>query len=181
MAFMVPLMTAIGPYLSVASGVLGVVQAISGANANANSEKSAQYASEYNATVNRQRAAMALQQGNAQESQQRREARREAGNLRAGLVENGMDLSSGTGADLVYESSLNSEMDALNIRYGAQLNAHAANAGAVLDDNSAVAAKNRAKQAKIGGIVGAAGSVLTAAGQGYQAYQAGRGVKLKGA
>lgn len=179
MAFMVPLMTAIGPYLSVASGVIGAVSAISGANSNAASEKSNQYAAEYNAQVNRQRAAMALQQGNAQESQQRREARREAGYLRAGLVENGMDLSSGSGADLVYESSLNSEMDALNIRYGAQLNAQGANAQAALDDNSAVAAKNRAKQAKIGGYMGAAGSILTGAGQAYQGYQAGRANKLR--
>jgi hypothetical protein len=181
MAFMVPLMATIGPYLSIASGVIGAVSAISGANAQSASAQSDANAAEYNAQVNRQRAAMALQQGNAQESQQRRNARSEAGYLRAGLVENGMDLSSGTGADLVYESSLNSEMDALNIRYGAQLNAQGANAAAILDDNSAKAAKNRAKQYKVGGYMGAAGSILTGVGGAYQSYQAGRANSLRAA
>lgn len=166
--------------LSVASAAMGAIGAIQQGNAAAASAKSEAYASQYNAQVNRQRANLALLQGNAQESQQRREARREAGNLRAGLVENGMDLSSGTGADLVYESSLNSEMDALNIRYGAQLNAQGYQAQAALDDNSASAARARAKQARVGGYVGAAGSILTGAGQAYQGYQAGRAAKLKG-
>jgi hypothetical protein len=174
MAFVAPLFAAAAPFLSVASGVVGVVGALSQGNANAASENNAAQAAAYNATINRQRADMALQQGNAQEEAQRRESRRAMGSMRAGLVENGIALDSGTGADLVAESSLNSEMDALNIRYGAQINARGYNAQAELDDYSAESARGRAKEAKKAGWLGAASSVLTAAGGYYQGVQSKR-------
>jgi hypothetical protein len=174
MAFVAPLFAAAAPYLSIASGVVGVISSISQGNANAASERSAAQAAEYNATINRQRADMALQQGNAQEEVKRRENRRAMGNLRAGLVENGIALDSGSGADLVEESSLNSEMDALNIRYNSQINARGYTAQAELDDYSAEAAKGRAKQARTAGFIGAASSALSAAGGYYQGVQSKR-------
>lgn len=174
MAFVAPLFMAVAPYLSVASGVIGVISSISQGNANAASENSSAQAAEYNAQINRQRADMALQQGNAQEEAKRRESRRAMGNLRAGLVENGIALDSGSGADLVQESSLNSEMDALNIRYNSQLNARGYTAQAGLDEYSADAARGRAKQARTAGYIGAASSALSAAGGYYQGQQSKR-------
>lgn len=174
MAFVAPIFAAVAPYLSVASGVIGAIGAISQGNANAASENSAARAAEYNAQMNRQRADMVLQQGNQQEEDKRRESRVKMGNLRAGLAENGIGLDSGTGADLVQESSLNSELDALNIRYGAQVNARGYTAQAALDDYSADSARGRAKTARTAGYLGAASSALTGAAGYYQGVQSNR-------
>lgn len=167
-------MAAVAPFLSIASGVVGAIGAIQQGNAAAASENSAAQAARYNAEMDRQRAVMALQQGNAQEEASRRESRAKMGNLRAGLAENGIGLDSGTGADLVQESSLNSELDALNIRYNAQINARGYNEQAKLNDYSAEAARGRAKTARTAGFLGAAGSILTGAGGYYQGVQADR-------
>jgi hypothetical protein len=173
MAFVAPLMAAVGPWMSIASGVVGAIGAMSQANAASASEQSAAQAAQYNATINRQRAEMALQQGNAQEEAQRRENRQKMGNLRAGLVENGVGLDSGTGSDLVQESALNTETDALNIRYNAQMNARGYESQAALDDYSAKSAKARAKAAKTSGLFGAASSILTGASKYYAGTFAG--------
>lgn len=161
-------MAAALPFISTAFAAIG---AISGANANAASLNSQANAQQYNATVERQRADAALQQGNAQEELQRRQARVEAGRLRAGLVENGLALDSGTGADLVNENSVNSEMDALNIRYNAQMNAKGYKDQAVQDEYGATVSRANASAAKKAGYMGAAGAVLTGAGNYYTGVQ----------
>lgn len=158
-------MAAALPFISTAFGVIGAIQQ---SNAMAASEKSNQYAAEWNAERDRQKADLALKQGNMREEAQRREARKAAGLLRAGLVENGLGLDSGTSADLVEESSLNAEMDALNIRYDAQLNASGYRDSALMNDQAAASAKSRASQAKQSGFWGAASSVLTGVGNYYK-------------
>lgn len=157
--------------LTIASTAFSVIGSIQQGNAQAASEKSQANAMRYNAEINRQRATLALQQGNQQEEAKRRDSRRAMGNLRAGLVENGIGLDSGTGADLVAESSLNSEMDALNIRYGAQLNAQGLQQQAVSDDYSARAADARSKNARTSGFLGAGAALLTGAGTAYKDYK----------
>lgn len=155
-------MAAIIPMLTIASTAFSVISQISQANAQADSEESAANAARYNAEINRQRSVIALQQGNANEETKRRESRVKMGNLRAGLIENGIGLE-GTASDLVEASSLNSELDALNIRYESQLNARSYNQQAALDDQSAQSAKTRAKQARTAGYIGAASSALSGA------------------
>lgn len=157
--------------LAIGSAAFSAIGAIQQGNAAAASEQSQANAMRYQAETNRQRAVLALQQGNQQEEAKRRENRRAMGNLRAGLVENGIGLEGGTGADLVAESSLNSELDALNIRYNAQLNAQGLQQQAVSDDYSASAAMARSKNARTAGLIGAGAAVLTGAGQVYQGYQ----------
>ena len=157
--------------LAIGSAAFSAIGAIQQGNAAAASEQSQANAMRYQAETNRQRATLALQQGNQQEESKRRDNRRAMGNLRAGLVENGIGLESGTGADLVAESSLNSELDALNIRYGAQLNAQGLQQQAVSDDYSASAATARSKNARTAGYLGAGAALLTGAGQVYQGQQ----------
>ncbi len=157
-------MAAAIPYIVTALGVVGSIQQ---ANAQAASAQSQVDAAEWNADKARKDAQAALIQGNARESLQRRQARKEQGNLRAGLVENGIALDSGTGADLVQESSLNAELDALNIRYDASLNAAGMKDQANMFDVEASSAKSRKSQAKQAGYFG----VATAALSGYGAYK----------
>lgn len=164
MAFLAPIM----PFLSIASGVVGAIGTLSQAGAASATAQSQAQAAQYNATIERQRADAALQQADAQEEQSRRNSRKVIGAQRAALVENGIGLDSGTGSDLVQDSTLNAEMDALNIRYQGQLNARGFNAQAALDDYSSEAAKSRADSALTAGFFGAASSVLTGAGDYYK-------------
>jgi hypothetical protein len=167
-------MAAALPLLSAASAAIGVIGTLSQASAASASARSEADAARWNAENDRQRATTSLQQANAQEELQRRNARKSAGNLRAGLVENGIALEGGTGADLVEESSLNAEMDALNIRYQGQLNAKGYNESANQNMYAASAADARAKNAKTAGYLGAAGQVLSGVGGYVQGQQANR-------
>lgn len=161
-------MAAALPFVMAAVGTIGAINQANAASAQA---KSDQYAAEYNAKLNRRNSEIALRQGEAREALQRRQARKEAGNLRAGLIENGISLTEGTGADLVQESSLNNELDALNIRYDSQLRASGFQEGAALDDMSASAARQRGKEASKSKVFAVASGALQAYG-GYQSYQA---------
>jgi hypothetical protein len=157
-------MAAALPFLTAASAAIGVVGTLSQASAASASAKSERDAALWNAENDRQRATTSLQQSNAQEEVQRRNARKQAGTMRAGLIENGIALESGTGADLVEESSLNAEMDALNIRYQGQLNAKGYGESANQNTFAASAAEARGKNARTAGYFGAAGQVLSGVG-----------------
>lgn len=160
--------------LAISSAVIGTVGTLSQASAASASAKSEANAARWNAENDRQRATASLQQSNAQEEVQRRNARKAQGSMRAGLVENGIALESGTGADLVEESSLNAEMDALNIRYQGQLNAKGYNDSANQNMASASAADARSKNAKTAGYLGAAGQALSGVGNYIQGANARR-------
>ena len=80
--------------------------------------QAAEDAANYNAQVADINAKNARITANVNEDAQRRKSASELGRLRAGLAENGISLTEGTGADLYNQSDMNAEMDALNIRYG---------------------------------------------------------------
>lgn len=104
-------------------------------------------AEEYNAAVNRQAAANALASANANEEAKRRENAMKIGAQKAGLIESGLDITSGTGADLVKQSALNTELDALNIRYQGALQAKGYTDQAGLNLMNASASRANAKAA----------------------------------
>lgn len=94
--------------------------------------KQAEKAADYQAKVEKVNAQNILAQAAANEDTQRRRSAIQLGQQRAAIVESGLALDSGTGADLTSSSAVNAEMDALNIRYSGQLNASNANAQAGL-------------------------------------------------
>ncbi len=161
-------MAAALPWIATAVGVIGSINQANVAAANADS---AENAALWNAENNRRRGELALQQGNAREERARRLSRKEKGELRAGLVENGISLTNGTGSDLVKESSLNAELDALNIRYDAQLTAGGYQDAANMNKFEASTARAQGKQAKNSMVFGVATSVLNGVSS-YQQSQA---------
>ncbi|NOV24158.1 hypothetical protein E5S69_11610 [Cupriavidus necator] len=151
-------------WLAVGSAVLGATGAVSSANAQAASAQSAQNAAEYNAAASAQRATVAFQQGNANEEAQRRQAALQLGKQRAATAQSGVDLASGSALDLYQQSATNAELDALNIRYGAQLQAQGYQQQSTLDSLSAQQAGNNARSAMTAGYLNAGASALSAYG-----------------
>lgn len=157
MAFIVPFI----PYIAAGIAAIGSMQqsnqAASQQQANAN-------VADYNAKVSDQNATSALQAANANEEAQRRKDAMQIGAQKASLAENGIDLTSGTGSDLVQQSSLNAELDALNIRYQGKLQATAAKNQGILDTYSGTVSRSNAASITSSAPLGAATSALTAYG-----------------
>lgn len=147
-----------------ASSVMGIAGAITSANAQSASAKSAANAAEYNAEVDRQRAAVAMQQGNANEEAQRRQAAIALGRQTAATAQSGVDLTSGSALDLYQQSATNAELDALNIRYGAQLQAQGLQQQGTLDTMTAQQQRNNARAATTAGYLNAGASALSSYG-----------------
>lgn len=98
---------------------------------------------------------VARQQGIAREDAQRRQARYALGSQTAALAESGVDPGSGSAARAVEESSANAELDALNIRYNAMMQAHGYETERMLE-------RNAAKRSRRMGYFNAVGSAFGA-------------------
>jgi hypothetical protein len=149
--------------LSIASTAFSVIGAVSQGNAAAKKSESEAQADEYNAAVQKQNADNALLVGNANEEAQRRKARLVMGAQRAGIAESGMSGSQ-TASDLLEQSAGNAEMDALNIRYGAQLQSTGYLNNSTLDTWQAKNDRESASAAKTAVYMNAGAKILSGAG-----------------
>ena len=129
------------------------VAAVQQGQAQADAADAQSKAAEYNAQVSRQNARNAILQASAQEDQIRRENAYKLGELRGSLLEAGIG-SSGTAESVLNSSVRNTELDALNVRYGGQLKANSLLTGANLDSFSADVYRNQASQAQTAGYLG---------------------------
>lgn len=173
--------------LSIVSTAFGVVRALSGGSEQAQAiqeqgqarqlqAETAARANEYDAAVKRQRADQELALASAREQNIRRQQRLDSGRRRAAIAQS----RSGSGSDssnfdIDYQSALEAELDALNIRYEGQLNARGLLQAAQMDDYSASAARQtgdveasiaarNASRASTSGFMGAAGALMGGAG-----------------
>lgn len=112
----------------------------------------------YNAAQIEQSAGIERAQATIKQEDQRAQARSVIGRQLATVAESGTGLS-GSNLDLLGESMYNAEMDALNIRYGSELNA-------VSSLNQANVTRREGKNARTAGYLSAASS-LASAGAGY--------------
>lgn len=150
--------------VSALSAAVGVAGAVTSANAQRASAESAANAADYNAAADNQRATVALQQGNANEEAQRRQASLAMGRQAGATAQSGVDLSSGSALDLYKQSATNAELDALNIRYGSQLQAQGLQSQTVLDSMSAQQSRNNASTAMTAGYLNAGAAALSSYG-----------------
>lgn len=157
--------------MMVASTALQAVGAIRQGDAQAAAYESQAQANAYNATIARQNADTAAAQGNANEEAQRRHARVVLGQQRAAFAEAGIDGSQ-TASDLYEQSVSNAEMDALNTRYQAKLQATGFQNQAGLDDWQATQNRENASSARTSGWLNAGAAVLSGYGR-YRAYSLG--------
>lgn len=165
-------LAAAAPYLTVGSAVVSAFGAIaSGDQASQNADAQAA-AANYNATVQRQQADQALAVANADEERQRRAGRAVLGQQRAAIAESGGGFG-GSAFDIMSDSATAAELDALNIRYQGQLQSRGFRAQAGLSDYEAAMARSNARQARIGGYIGAGAALLSGAAR-YAGGSAGR-------
>lgn len=136
-----------------------------GQNESANQQNAAQV-NDYNAKVSEQNASNAYLAASANEEAQRRKDAMTQGSQIASLAENGIDITSGTGRDLVNQSSINSELNALNIRYQGVTQARQYEQQAVLDRYGANTYRVNASNALTAGYLGAGSKALS----GYSRY-----------
>jgi len=140
------------------------------AKQNANAQKQM---AEYNQRVAENNAQLAIQQGGQQEEAQRREARQSLGQQRAALAESGIGFD-GTGGDLYQQSATDAELDALNIRYNADLQSASFKNNASLEGYQAQVYGKQAKDYGNAANVAVGTELLS----GYSGYASGQ-AKLK--
>ena len=136
-------------------------------------KKAGQYQAEVadqNAELNDLRAEQAGKIGAIAEEQKRAQVRLRAGTQRATLAANGIDLGSGTAADMVDETYALGEADALMTRFNAMNEAWGYRTQAVNDRNGGRFAKAQGKNAAMGTYLTTAGSL---ASMGYSAAASG--------
>jgi hypothetical protein len=120
-------------------------------------------AEKYNAQVNENNATMARQQADAEAQKVKEKGRRIIGAQRAALSAAGVDVDSGSAADIGYDSNVQNELDALTTLYKGRVSSNNSLAQAQLDRYSG-------KQAGQAGAIAAGGTLLSGAANSYGTY-----------
>lgn len=117
-----------------------------------------------NQIINERQADDAVQRGRIAEQQQRLQTAQVASRQRASLAANGLDLNSGSAVDILSDTAMLGELDALTVRSNAEREAWGYR---VQGSNAAASAgllDAQASSAKRAGMMGAGASLLTGAG-----------------
>ena len=152
-------MAAAVPALVIASAAISAAGAIKMSQAQAT-------AARYNAQVNEQNAQIAEAQGAAAAEAQSREAQRRIGAAVAQYGAAGVDLSTGSPADVLAESVRNATLDNLTLKYNYKLRALGFRNQANLDYMSADASRQAGYFSAAGALVGGAAKVYGGYGGG---------------
>ena len=156
---------------SVGQAVTGYVGGQRQANAAQQQGQYEQKIAEQNATLADQQAQDALTRGSIAESRQRLETRQTIGATRATLAAQGVDISSGSAADVQGSEAGLGELDALTIKNNAAREAWGYNVQAAQERQSGKMAAFAGSQAAAGYRAGSYSSLLSGAAQTYGIYQ----------
>lgn len=127
-----------------------------------------------NAQLAKQNAAWAEAQGYAEESAQGMKGRAGIGKLKAGMAAGGIDVGSGSAADVLDSAAALNELDTLTIRSNAARKVYGYNVEAESQEEGAKLSKYEGDSAMEGAEIGALGSLLSSAssvGGKYAAWQ----------
>lgn len=125
----------------------------------------ADFAGEWNAVSLEQNATWAREKGRRDEAGVRLNAKKEIGDMRANYAASGVQLD-GSIMDVLEESAINAEKDALNVRYASQRDAYNYNRQAFME-------RRQGKEAKTNSYISASGKWLEAAGSGMSGMSGG--------
>ncbi len=132
--------------LSIGGAAVSAIGAIQQGNA-------AQAASNYNAARMEQNAAIEREQANQREEAKRRETRLLLGAQRAAFAQSGGGMG-GSAADVMQQSAINAELDALTLRYEGEMRARGM-------ESEAAAERFSNRQSQQSGLLTGAASVLS--------------------
>jgi hypothetical protein len=153
--------------LMLVAGGVSAMGAIASGNAQAAQYDAQAQAARYNADMQRQQSSAVAQQTSAREDLQRKQARQILGKQVAAGAQSGVNISTGSAADVFRQSLYDAEMDALNIRYEGELNRVGLLNQASLSDWEGRVAKSNSKSAQRAGYLNAATSLAGAAAGAY--------------
>lgn len=151
-AFAVPLM--------IAGGVMGAMGQYQQGREQESALKQQARLAQRNALAAETQARTARQQAGREEETLRKQARQQIGQQSAAIGQSGIGYG-GTAGLLQEDSAVQAELDALNIRYGGELEAGSLLDQAKMQRYESKVLKQNAKQAKRAGIMGAATSLLS--------------------
>lgn len=143
--------------------ILGGIGSIMGGSANAANLQAQQNAANYNAQLYNQQASQAMTTVQAQSNQQARQSREVLGQQRAAIAESGIGFS-GTGGDLIEDSTANAEFDRQNILYNGLLQSQGYASQAQQSSYEADIAGSQIGAARTAGYIGAASHLLSGFG-----------------
>lgn len=155
------------PVLMMVAGGLQAVGAIAQGNAQAAQYDAQATATRYNADMQRRQAEAVGQQTAAREDLQRRQARQVLGQQIAAGAQSGVNITTGSPADMFRASLYDAEMDALNIRYDGEMNRIGLLNQSKLSDWEADVANINSKTARRAGYLNAATALTGAAAGAY--------------
>lgn len=150
-----------GPVAVMAAAAVSAAGSIQQGNAQAKSLKSQAAADDYNATIDRQNEASTNSVGTQKELATRDNNAKRMGEARAAVGEANIGgPQGGTASGVLEEESVNNELSALGVRYQRDTQANAYEDEARQNNFQAGVARNSAKQARIGGYLGAVGKLI---------------------
>ncbi|MEP3275329.1 MAG: hypothetical protein ABJN26_16090 [Stappiaceae bacterium] len=150
-----------GIILGLASAGIGAVGSIQQANAAAAAANYNAQVQEMNAQISEENAQDALERGADEEQSVRRRNAQVLGQQQAALAANGVDLSFGSPLDTLVDTTYLGDLDALNVRSNAARENYNHRVQAVNQRAGAELFRMEAKSARTGGLLSAAGTVLT--------------------
>jgi hypothetical protein len=122
---------------------------------------------EQNAGYKEAAAQDAIKRGDVQADQYRRQVGQMIGSQRSGFAANGIDVNSGTAAEVQDDTAAFGEFDALTIANNAAREAWGYRVGAENDRMNAKMTQSNAKSAATGSILGGVGSAFGSMGGGF--------------
>lgn len=158
--------------LMIASTALSVVGGIQQANAQASAARYSAQVNERNAILAERRARDALDRGVEAEREVRMRGGLLAGKQRAQMAAAGLDLGFGSPMDVLTDTLVGIELDSARARRNAQSEAEDFDRQAWSYRAQAGMDRAEARNARVGGTIGAVGSVLSGASNIYR-YRAG--------
>lgn len=157
--------------LAIGSTVVSAAGQIQQANAASSAAKYNAQVQDMNAQIAERRAKDAIERGADEEQRKRREVAKLMGQQTVAMAANGVDLSFGSPLDVLVDTATLGELDALTIRSNSYREAYDHRLAAWNQRTGAQMSRAEAKNAKTAGYLGAAGTVLTGAGNAYKSYK----------
>lgn len=159
------------PYIYAAGAAVAAYGVYATSEAQAAANKANAQAADYNAKVQQQNADIARANAGAREDALRFQQRQLLAKQRAAAAESGFDSSSGSLGLVQEQSADRAELDALNVRYGGELDARGYGNQASMDAYQAGALRLQAANTSRAGYIGAASALLSGASSGYTNYR----------
>lgn len=157
--------------LTIGSTIMGAAGQMQQAQATAAADRYNAQIADMNARLAERRARDAIERGAKEEQRKRMEVAKITGAQKAAMAANGVDLTFGSPLDVIVDTAVLGELDALTIRSNAYREAYDHRVDAANRRAGAQLHRMEARSASTGGYLQAAGTILGGVGKAYGRYK----------